>query len=522
MNPDSSVLNGTVDILNEGHLNGTAGDSSGTEEGKSFNMMPEVQMCQSVLPCHANHKGGLSAGQLLKWIDIIACLAGGNTSCGAGRPYRGSEESLCGLFHIRSQTSWNPKGVANGKESSQLSTERTRVQSIELVLPPHANHHGNTFGGQIMAWMENAATVAASRLYGTYPTLKSVDMFKFRGPSSVGDRLVFKAIVNNTFQKSSLEVGVRVEAYDCEEWTQGKARHINSAFLIYNASSDKAHTQTFPSVKYTSKDGQRRYLAAIVRKRIRLARKHILSSKEEGPLSVPWDKSNQVYLSYNNVAALTVLAGKHGWEVNSSQPKIRVYMNEELDTLSVQVEMHVRVSSLQAFFLLSDLSLRPSWDRHYSYGALVTPGGQKDIMAWKCSPQIRVYMNEELDTLSVQVEMHVRVSSLQAFFLLSDLSLRPSWDRHYSDSYIVALRSVTVASVPPDPDYTRSEVLCAGFLISDASSATCKVSYYNQVTSGVLPYIAGNLAGWSKSMEETASSCIEFLENVTDQKICAF
>lgn len=40
-------------------------------------------------------------------------------------------------------------------------TSATAVQSIELVLPPHANHHGNTFGGQIMAWMETAATIAA-------------------------------------------------------------------------------------------------------------------------------------------------------------------------------------------------------------------------------------------------------------------------------------------------------------------------------------------------------------------------
>lgn len=39
-----------------------------------------------------------------------------------------------------------------------------------------------------------------SRLCGAHPLLKSVDMFKFRGPSTVGDRLVFNAIVNNTFQ----------------------------------------------------------------------------------------------------------------------------------------------------------------------------------------------------------------------------------------------------------------------------------------------------------------------------------
>lgn len=45
--------------------------------------------------------------------------------------------------------------------SEAVPAERTRVESVELVLPPHANHQGNTFGGQIMAWMENVATIAA-------------------------------------------------------------------------------------------------------------------------------------------------------------------------------------------------------------------------------------------------------------------------------------------------------------------------------------------------------------------------
>lgn len=45
--------------------------------------------------------------------------------------------------------------------SHTVPAEKTRVESVELVLPPHANHQGNTFGGQIMAWMENVATIAA-------------------------------------------------------------------------------------------------------------------------------------------------------------------------------------------------------------------------------------------------------------------------------------------------------------------------------------------------------------------------
>lgn len=36
----------------------------------------EVHMSQAIQPAHANARGELSAGQLLKWIDTTACLAG--------------------------------------------------------------------------------------------------------------------------------------------------------------------------------------------------------------------------------------------------------------------------------------------------------------------------------------------------------------------------------------------------------------------------------------------------------------
>ncbi|PIO36725.1 hypothetical protein AB205_0196030 [Aquarana catesbeiana] len=90
------------------------------------------------------------------------------------------------------------------EKNGEFLAQKTRVESVELVLPPHANHQGNTFGGQIMAWMENIATIAASRLCHAHPTLKVIEMFHFRGPSQVGDRLILKAIVNNAFKDRSV------------------------------------------------------------------------------------------------------------------------------------------------------------------------------------------------------------------------------------------------------------------------------------------------------------------------------
>lgn len=36
----------------------------------------EVHMSQAIQPAHADPRGELNAGQLLKWIDATACLAG--------------------------------------------------------------------------------------------------------------------------------------------------------------------------------------------------------------------------------------------------------------------------------------------------------------------------------------------------------------------------------------------------------------------------------------------------------------
>ncbi|KAI2660302.1 Acetyl-coenzyme A thioesterase [Labeo rohita] len=195
-------------------------DTDGScEKGRKKGSGPvEVQMCQSILPCHANHQGELGAGQLLKWMDTIACLAGKvgqviNIKARVNRAFNTShcfyqvgiyvtvQEVLTGVtkrvslkpldiqgsveemleYSLASERrrlrlyneeafknlmkdyyNLQDRGLCSRKPITPVvSTELMRVESIELVLPPHANHHGNTFGGQIMAWMENVATVAA-------------------------------------------------------------------------------------------------------------------------------------------------------------------------------------------------------------------------------------------------------------------------------------------------------------------------------------------------------------------------
>ncbi|NXD74390.1 ACO12 thioesterase, partial [Eolophus roseicapillus] len=81
-----------------------------------------------------------------------------------------------------------------------------------------------------------------------------------------------------------------------------------------------------------------------------------------------------------------------------------------------------------------------------------------------------------------------------------------------SEPYIVAVKSVTLTSIPPSSEYCRSEILCAGFQIYSDSDSSCTVCYFHQLTSAVMPYFAANLTGSSKYIEDTALECIKFLE----------
>ncbi|XP_062068466.1 acetyl-coenzyme A thioesterase [Lepus europaeus] len=543
----------------------------------------EVLMSQAIQPAHADARGQLSAGQLLKWVDAAACLAAekhAGVSCVTASvddiqfeetarvgqvitikakvtrafstsmeisikvtvqdTFTGVEKLVSVAFstfvakplgqekihlkpvpllteqdrvqhnlaserrkvRLQHEDTFNSLMRESGKsddpvsaeEEGTVSTKGTSAQSVELVLPPHANHHGNTFGGQIMAWMETVAAVSASRLCHAHPILKSVDMFKFRGPSTVGDRLVFNAIVNNTFQ-TCVEVGVRVEAFDCQEWADGHGRHINSAFLIYHAVDDRGELLTLPRVRPISEDDFRRYRGAIARKRIRLGRKYVIMHKEEVPHCTHWDLSKQAVLSSGNVEALTRLAAKSGWEVTSAAEKIKIYTLEEQDVLSIWVEKRVESPAHLAYHLLSDFTRRPLWDPHYVSCEVIDRVSEDDQLYHITCPATTGDKPRDLVVL-VSRRKPLRTGK----------------------AYTVAVKSVVLPSAPPSPDHTRSEIICAGFLIHAVDSRSCTVSYFNQMSASILPYFAGNLGGWSKSIEEAAASCIKFIENATDDQ----
>uniref|UniRef100_A0A674MKL3 Acyl-CoA thioesterase 11 n=1 Tax=Takifugu rubripes TaxID=31033 RepID=A0A674MKL3_TAKRU len=525
------------------------------EEEEVSDSPTEVKMSQIIMPCHCNHRQELCVGQLLKWIDITACLSAErhamspcvtasmddinfehtirvgqvvsikskvnrafNSSMEVGIQvscedlFSGHHWKVCHAYATfvtqRKETGervlLKPIVPETQKEqleyslaaerrrvrmlhddiikdllthgciqqgdsvefSNAVAAEKTKVESVELVLPPHTNHQVNTFGGQIMAWMVNVATIAARyRLCQTHPTLRTIDMFTFRGPSQIGDRLLLKAIVNNAFT-DSIEVGVRAEAYQ----DLGTNRHINSAFMIFEVLDDHGKPCTLPRLQPEPLEGERRFQEAIARKKIRLDRYIIVK---------------HVYLSYNNVSTLKTLASRKKWRLSSEKDKVRLYSLEEKTMLSFRVDTEVDVPAHTAFSLLAELCNRPSWDTYYQ----------------KCD---LIHQVDDDDFLYHVVTPSVHPKGIHQDFILLASKRRPCGS---GDSYVIALRSVLLTSHPPTEGCNRGEVLCAGFIIQDTKNNI----YYNQASPEVLPYISSDIAGLSTSFYNIFSSCREYL-----------
>jgi len=150
------------------------------------------------------------------------------------------------------------------------------VEMTEIVLPSHANALGTVFGGQVAAWIDIAAGVAAMRHARNIAVTASMDDLHFMAPVHVGEIVILKAHVNRAFG-TSMEVGVRIEA---ENPLTGQRRHTATAYLTFVALDADGQRVPVPPLTPESEAEQRRYQQAEQRRIWRLERRRLRD--EEG------------------------------------------------------------------------------------------------------------------------------------------------------------------------------------------------------------------------------------------------
>eukprot|EP00879_Flechtneria_rotunda_P012044 GHRR01012579.1.p1 GENE.GHRR01012579.1~~GHRR01012579.1.p1 ORF type:complete len:498 (+),score=231.63 GHRR01012579.1:180-1673(+) len=112
-----------------------------------------------------------------------------------------------------------------------VSMDVTRIVMHQIVAPSEVDELGICFGGQVLSWIDICAGLSAKTLARGPCVTVSVDAVHFFRPCRRGDVVIIAAMVNRTF-RSSMEVGVRVEA---EDMKTGDRRHCCSAYLTFVA-----------------------------------------------------------------------------------------------------------------------------------------------------------------------------------------------------------------------------------------------------------------------------------------------
>jgi acyl-CoA hydrolase len=153
------------------------------------------------------------------------------------------------------------------QDRPSVSPEVTRVEMTQLILPTHTNNFGNAFGGQIAAWCDIAAAVAAQRFCRGPVVTASMDSLHFMKPVRRGMVVVLLSQVNRSW-RTSIEVGVRVET---EDPMTGERKHCCTAYLTFVSLDGDGDPRPVPAVDCAGDpDAERRFEEAQLRRDARL------------------------------------------------------------------------------------------------------------------------------------------------------------------------------------------------------------------------------------------------------------
>jgi len=149
-------------------------------------------------------------------------------------------------------------------ESKTAKESRTVI--TDLVLPSETNPIGNMFGGELLARMDRAASIAARRHSRRIVVTASVNHVAFNKMIPLGSVVTVEAKVSRAF-KSSMEVYMDVWVEDRESGLRSKA---NEAIYTFVAVDQMGTPVPVPCLNPETEEEKKRFDGALRRKQLSL------------------------------------------------------------------------------------------------------------------------------------------------------------------------------------------------------------------------------------------------------------
>lgn len=144
--------------------------------------------------------------------------------------------------------------------------EDSKTVMTDLVLPSETNPLNNLFGGELLARMDRAASIAARRHSRRIVVTASVNHVAFNRSVPLGSVVTVQAKVSRAFN-TSMEVYIDVWIDDRESGEKTKA---NEAIYTFVAVDEIGKPIKIPAIIPKTKEEQERFDGALRRKQLSL------------------------------------------------------------------------------------------------------------------------------------------------------------------------------------------------------------------------------------------------------------
>jgi acyl-CoA hydrolase len=136
----------------------------------------------------------------------------------------------------------------------------------DLVLPGETNYLDNLFGGELLARMDRACSIAARRHSREIVVTVSVNHVAFNKPIPVGSVVTLEAKVSRAF-KSSMETYVDVWVEDRRSRSRTK---VNEGIYTFVAVDGLGKPVEIPQIRPETDLEEERYEGALIRRQLSL------------------------------------------------------------------------------------------------------------------------------------------------------------------------------------------------------------------------------------------------------------
>ena len=146
------------------------------------------------------------------------------------------------------------------------TAKETLAITTKIVLPNDTNTHNNLFGGQLLAWMDVGASIAAHRHCKRVVVTASVNNVSFNHPIPHSAIVTLEAKVSRSFN-TSMEVFIDVFM---EAFVTGKRTKCNEAIYTFVAVDQNGGPIDVPELIPETEEEKMRYEGALRRKQLSL------------------------------------------------------------------------------------------------------------------------------------------------------------------------------------------------------------------------------------------------------------